>query len=254
MKVVEKMYGILYRCSCQHNLADFCGAVATEMGKIIHYDSASIMCVDVTGKIESFLLYGVKEKTWRRFMKFYTEGTNALSIDLNRPLTSSLEHQAVIRDWTDVSIQKKYPEFYQFHVEPLGLKYCLGFQLKDNKGFIRCIISYDRYRGKCFDGNDVKTLMEMLPVLENIFIDLLLPEQNSFEENRLVNSDSPLTKREREIALLLCDGCDSRMIATRLSISVTTVYKHINNIYKKLNISKRQELFALYSKNVLKKG
>ena len=251
MQVVNKMYDILYRCSCQHTLADFCGAVASEMGKVIHYDAASIMCVDVTGKIESFLLYGVEEKTWRRFMRFYQEGSPALSVDLTRPMDSFADHRVEIRDWTDESTQKTYPEFYLFHVQPLGLRYCLGFQLRDEKGFIRCIISYDRYQGKCFQENDVKTLMRMLPLLENIFIDLLLPRQDSFEENRLIRDDSSLTKREREVASLFCDGCDCQMIATRLRISVTTVYKHLNNIYKKLNISSHQELFAFYHKTML---
>lgn len=53
-----------------------------------------------------------------------------------------------------------------------------------------------------------------------------------------------LTKREEEIALLICQGHSNREIAETLVISETTVKKHIANIFEKTEIKKREELKA----------
>ena len=51
-----------------------------------------------------------------------------------------------------------------------------------------------------------------------------------------------LTKREREIALLVASGLSNRDIATRLFISKRTVDAHVEHIFAKLEISSRVKL------------
>jgi DNA-binding CsgD family transcriptional regulator len=51
-----------------------------------------------------------------------------------------------------------------------------------------------------------------------------------------------LTPREREIALLAATGASSRDIAERLVISVRTVDNHLQNAYRKLGVTRRQDL------------
>ncbi len=60
----------------------------------------------------------------------------------------------------------------------------------------------------------------------------------------LVQTDAivPLTKREREIALLGAEGLSSRQIAERLVVSIRTVDNHLARIYDKLGVSGRSEL------------
>ncbi len=53
-----------------------------------------------------------------------------------------------------------------------------------------------------------------------------------------------LTPREREVAALLLHGKDAKQIAKELDISVHTAHFHIKNLYKKLCINNRMELFA----------
>jgi DNA-binding CsgD family transcriptional regulator len=48
--------------------------------------------------------------------------------------------------------------------------------------------------------------------------------------------------REREIALLAAAGASSRDIADRLVISVRTVDNHLQNAYRKLGVTRRQDL------------
>jgi ATP/maltotriose-dependent transcriptional regulator MalT len=51
-----------------------------------------------------------------------------------------------------------------------------------------------------------------------------------------------LTPREREIALLAAGGASSREIAGRLVLSVRTVDNHLQSAYRKLGVSRRQDL------------
>ncbi|GAA2901703.1 LuxR family transcriptional regulator [Streptosporangium fragile] len=53
---------------------------------------------------------------------------------------------------------------------------------------------------------------------------------------------SPLTKREREIALLAMTGASSKEIAARLMLSVRTVDNHLQRIYTKVGVTTRRQL------------
>ena len=55
-----------------------------------------------------------------------------------------------------------------------------------------------------------------------------------------------LTKRETEITQLLLEGYSSPQIADILAIRPSTVKVHIRNIYEKLAINSRPELFIKY--------
>ncbi|WUD29742.1 helix-turn-helix transcriptional regulator [Lentzea sp. NBC_00516] len=53
---------------------------------------------------------------------------------------------------------------------------------------------------------------------------------------------TPLTRREREVAVLAARGLTNKEIAESLVISVRTVDNHLSNAYVKLGIATRGEL------------
>ncbi len=55
----------------------------------------------------------------------------------------------------------------------------------------------------------------------------------------------PLTRREREVAMLAADGLPAREIGERLYVSRRTVESHLARIYGKLGIGSRSELATL---------
>jgi NarL family two-component system response regulator LiaR len=62
----------------------------------------------------------------------------------------------------------------------------------------------------------------------------------------MVQSSTPdrLTRREREILLLLAQGKSNRQIARETDVSVRTVKFHTGNIYSKLRLASRSEAIA----------
>jgi DNA-binding CsgD family transcriptional regulator/class 3 adenylate cyclase len=57
-------------------------------------------------------------------------------------------------------------------------------------------------------------------------------------------ASSPLSRREREIALLIVRGSSNRQIADELSISPATVERHVSNIFNKLGYHSRAQIAA----------
>jgi LuxR family maltose regulon positive regulatory protein len=67
----------------------------------------------------------------------------------------------------------------------------------------------------------------------------MYPASNTLD--RLVE---PLSEREREVLALVAAGLSNQEIATRLVVGVSTVKKHINNIFGKLAVSSRTQALA----------
>lgn len=73
---------------------------------------------------------------------------------------------------------------------------------------------------------------------------LLLAANNAGDEDSA--RIATLTKREREIILLLGEGLRNKQIADRLLVSETTVRHHLTSIFSKLGVSSRLDL-VVYS-------
>jgi NarL family two-component system response regulator LiaR len=63
--------------------------------------------------------------------------------------------------------------------------------------------------------------------------------------------DFHLTDRELEVLVLLAEGLTNQQSAQRLSISVSTLKFHMNNVYDKLGVQTRSEALVLAAKNNL---
>ncbi|MBN1993702.1 MAG: response regulator transcription factor [Anaerolineae bacterium] len=55
----------------------------------------------------------------------------------------------------------------------------------------------------------------------------------------------PLSERELEVLRLIAAGLSNREIAAELVVAVSTVKTHVNNIYRKLDVSSRTQAVAV---------
>ena len=63
-----------------------------------------------------------------------------------------------------------------------------------------------------------------------------------------------LTKREKEVLLLLAQGCSNKMIAEKLFVEEQTVRNHVSTIYSKIGVHDRIEVMLLVNKLHLDKA
>ena len=56
-----------------------------------------------------------------------------------------------------------------------------------------------------------------------------------------MSADRELTRREREILILLMDGRTTAQISNELFVSEGTVKSHLTSIYRKLGVTNRTE-------------
>ena len=66
-----------------------------------------------------------------------------------------------------------------------------------------------------------------------------------FEEK---STSFKLTNREKEIILEIYNGLEYKEIGSKLNISSSTVVRHVQNIYEKLNVHNKIELINLLFK------
>lgn len=125
-------------------------------------------------------------------------------------------HDPKITDYVYYLLEKPY-RFLQFFVTllPIAVGYYFG-RARERLLALRAL-SYD-------------LLSDHLRHKSNPNVDM-----ESFVSDNL----SFLTRREREILGLLCQGLTNKEIAALLFISEKTVKNHINSIFKKLNVSDR---------------
>ena len=64
--------------------------------------------------------------------------------------------------------------------------------------------------------------------------------------NKSPLSNDKLTSKEKEVINYMMDGLSYKMIADKMTVSINAVRFHVTNIYKKLNIHSRSELFKIY--------
>ena len=93
-------------------------------------------------------------------------------------------------------------------------------------------------------GNTLELLNLDLKRLDNI----LAEQTEAAAQSNLF--DNKLSKREEEVASLICGGMSNKTIAKKLFISEKTVKTHVRNILINLDLKDRMQLVVEYCKNI----
>ena len=150
---------------------------------------------------------------------------------------------------TDIMSDEKrmQTEYYNRIYRPNNWHYSLQMILGRNKEFLGVITFYRTIGKDNFQYDDI-FLLDMLKdhIAYRLYRDRL--EDTQSEEKLTVTEASEkydLTKRENTILKLLMQGKDNTQICDELAISVNTLKKHILNIYRKLGIKNRVQMFKM---------
>jgi two-component system response regulator DegU len=121
----------------------------------------------------------------------------------------------------------------ELHLRALRLG-ALGLVLKDQAGITVLKAIRRVYSGEAWIDRSM---------MASLIVDISTEEKKRAYEVAKIET---LSKREREIVTVLCEGLNNKQIAERLFISESTVRNHITSILAKLELVDRFEL-AIYS-------
>lgn len=227
---------------------EFCVQLIKSVYSLIPYDQARIYFINDLGKIDDEVLVGVEKQWSDAYLQYYSQfesGRYSIPIRGYQNQTTGGEGRyslprlyGGIYDWT--KYQEKN-EFITEYIKPQGLKYTAGFGLHSTNTFVKSVYILDRTSRSGYSQQEINIMRIIQPHLDNLHQNLFVLAQS---ESPVTNSSikEMLTKRELEIGDLLTRGLAPNIISRHLSISVSTIYRHIANMHKKLDVCNRQEL------------
>ena len=234
----EAIYHIVKNCGDVHEQMPFAAEVLTQVQKLCPCDEGLIYFLNGNGDVTRQYLMRIGEHWSNTYLQYYSRD-KSIPYTIHRPWReSSTTPVVILRDWRAEPMN----EFIRDYIRPRGIAVTLAFALSDTNGLPRTVFAMDR-KGRGYTEDEVDIMELIVPQLNNLHknffceMDMSLIAQSPWETTEL-------TKREIEVANLLCQGVTPANIAKTLHISTATANKHIANIYKKLQVSSRQELLV----------
>jgi DNA-binding CsgD family transcriptional regulator len=217
--------------------------VCFELGRLIHTD-VGVTLFDQSGK----MAYGngFSDQAQRVFNDYYRFRIPFV------PDVRRLEQVArVVQEvrWSDFCNS----EFVTDFARPNRMAYNI---IRYEPGFETALSLHRSAWSRAFSDADKATLEVIAPHINNLFRCQQKLERSALQpDNQEIKQRFPkISKREAEVAMLLCRGLTAGEIAFKLFISVRTVQSHIGQLYLKLNVRSKREAISRLVGNAVHHG
>lgn len=211
--------------------------VLTQIDKLIPFDQGRLYILDCNGRIESAYCLGVDPTVESEYYEFYSKEDDGIYSTVAAAARFARRYPSVeqcVRNYTSYDDSS----FFSEYIQPNHIEHSFGLGLRDTHNALRCMFSLDRVRNVRFSEDEIEIMRIIRPHLDNLHQNFYVELERGAAYRQL----GTLTRRESEIAALLTKGVSPKNISTRLSISPTTVDKHLANMHRKLQVGTRQEL------------
>ena len=232
----------LLACGSVHTPYQFCVTVLDRIRDIVPYDQGLFLMLDGNRRVMRSHFVGFSERWSSMYLNYYSKSTlNDFALD--RDVFESQEGGYVeLLDWK--SLDWIRDDFIVNYIKPRRLNQSLSFTLFDLNGLPATAFSLDRLVDHTFNDEEVEVVTMAAAHLNNLYKNMFVRPQGQVRMwDRTLGSDE-LTRREKEVLDLICQGIKPTYIARELRISLGTTNKHISHIYKKLGVDNRQELLV----------
>lgn len=217
---------------------------------LIPYSNGYFVVLDKNQNIiydRSFFI-GIDEQKKKEYVNYFYEK------DYLRFVYDIITETTVYRD-TDIIEEdvRTKTEFYRNFLMPLKVPYGAGILLMRNEKLIGIINLFRNKELGDFTEKDIYILGVLRKHLANITYDLLndsIGVKNQESKLEGLYDDYNLSDREKEVTRLIKQGKTNIDISDEMMISISTVKKHIYNIYAKLNVKSRTQLLAYFSEKM----
>ncbi len=236
---INNILAELYR---QDDLDSLSQKLMKVLRMLIPYTKGYLLILDHEGGIreEASCFIGMREKEIYAYLhKYYFQ-------DYLRYLYELSEETKVYRD-TDIleDERREKTEFFRRFLLPADIPFGCGI-LVMHDGQVRAIFNLFRSRDfGDFSEKDLEILNVLKRHLENMIVRAICLNQ----QQRLIDKcyleareHYGLTERESEVLRLLSEGLSNGEICERLTVSISTVKKHIYHLFGKMQVKSRTQL------------
>jgi len=214
---------------------------------LIPYDFITFYLADREKLMKDPIAVGISEEDLQRYIDEYKY------FDYKRWIFLSAQNRAFRETDLFPSKERELTPYYQKVYVRAGIHYEAILSLAYNGVFVGVVSIYRRKEGPDFSDRDIY----ILDILKNHLAfrlhtglsaggaSLSATKPLGFYET--FRKKYGLTNRETEILELIGSGIDNEGICQKLFITINTLRKHFINIYRKMGVTKRIELFQLIS-------
>lgn len=203
-----------------------CETALASLARLVPYDAAILYLLDDEGIFDHFLV-NVEGKWNEAYIAHFSK------IERGRYSFESAGEGTA--EWAAAPDG----EFVSDFIRPQRFARSATLQFAGDDRKLRACASLHRAGRARFTETEIGSMRIVKPHLANLYSNLSQSRAARKSRPRV-----PLSRREGEIADLLCEGVSPARIGSRLCISPRTVDKHIESIHRKLGVSSRQELLV----------
>jgi len=230
---------LIYKIYSTNDLSEMRKTLLEQLKMVIDFDSADFFLGKKDGAkgLEGLVSYNCDMDTSAQYDE----------LDYSRGIMYTGKSM-VYRESDIISEDKrKQTEYYQKVYRPNNWHYSLQMVIAKEKKFLGVITFYRTIGKDDFNYDDI-FLLDMLKDHIALRLYQTIENEDCTADKLTVHQTvekHQLTKREETIIRLLMNGLDNDVICKELSISPNTLKKHILNIYRKLGINNRIQMFKM---------
>lgn len=237
----KDIYDFIAACGKAQSPRSLVAEMFNNLGTLCPYDQAMAYFFDGNGKVCGQHLVNINESWSSAYLGYYVNvGKRKYSCYPDPKGDDRALLAPTVYDWDN----EPAGEFILNYIRPRGLKYSCGFALCDLNGGYRTMIALDRVRKEPYKDDELTNLSLIIPLLNDLHKNFFYQGFSVNAIKRATVATARLTDREIEIVDLLCRGLSPASIGHVLRITSSTTYRHIANIYKKMDVSSQRELLA----------
>ena len=236
---------ILLELYKHEDLIVFSKNIMRSLRKLISYTKGCFILLDEEQNTvkEKVCFVGFDNKAQKNYIEKYYDK------DYIKTLYDFVSETNAYRD-TDILNKnaRESTDFYLNFLKPEQSIFGCGIMIVRNDRIICEINLFRDEESGDFDERDMFILNIFKNHLENIVCRLIDYDKNSSPFGNGIKkavSKYELTTREAQVLELICSGESNQNIADILSISVSTVKKHIYNLFDKISVQSRGQLISV---------
>ncbi|WP_281165226.1 helix-turn-helix transcriptional regulator [Liquorilactobacillus sicerae] len=210
---------------------------------LVDYDGGTFYLSNIENdhRLTSPIVYNVDSHFGKKYLQVYNQ------LDYSKALMYT--GRSVTYRESDIIDEGKriLTPYYQMFYRSYHFHYSLHSSISYKNHFLGVMSLFRNEQKENFSQDDIELIELLTTHLENSLYHYFLME--FYSQKKITVSQAVkkfrLTNRQTIILKSLLDGLENNQICENLCITNNTLKKHISNIYKKLNISNRVQLFKM---------